>query len=79
MGDCELFYWRDRNREVDFIVSAGRTLSALEVKTSRSRDSVAGMTAFSDAFRPKHKLLIGGDGISVAEFLSRPVAEWARD
>ena len=79
VGDCELFYWRDRNREVDFVVRAGRTLSALEVKTSRSRDSVAGMAAFSDAFRPKHKLLIGGDGIGVAEFLSRPVQEWARD
>lgn len=79
VGDCELFYWRDRNREVDFVVRAGRTLSALEVKTSRTRDSVAGMTAFSDAFRPKHKLLIGGDGIGVAEFLSRPVPEWARD
>ena len=25
-GSCELFYWRDRNRDVDFVVRAGRSL-----------------------------------------------------
>ena len=25
-GECELFYWRERNREVDFVVRAGRTV-----------------------------------------------------
>src|SRR5439155_8606111 len=27
-GACELFYWRERNREVDFVVRAGRTVIA---------------------------------------------------
>ena len=26
-GECSLFYWRDRNREVDFVVQAGRALT----------------------------------------------------
>ena len=29
------------------------------------------------ANRARRKLLIGGDGVPVAEFLSRPVADWA--
>jgi predicted AAA+ superfamily ATPase len=78
IGDCELFYWRDRNREVDFVVRAGSMLTAIEVKTGRGRDSLAGMSAFVEGFRPGRKLLVGGDGILVEEFLARPVAHWVR-
>lgn len=75
-GECEAFYWRDRNREVDFVVRAGRLLTAIEVKSGRSPDSLPGMTAFSESFHPDRKLLVGGDGISIEEFLTRPVEHW---
>jgi len=61
---------------VDFIVRAARKLTAIEVKTSRSRDALAGLAVFSAAFHPSRKLLIGGDGILVEEFLARPVEYW---
>lgn len=75
-GECELFYWRDSNREVDFIGKVGRTLTAIEVKSGRSHESHPGMDAFSATFKPKRKLLVGGDGIPVEEFLSRSVLHW---
>jgi predicted AAA+ superfamily ATPase len=31
--ELELFYWRDRNREVDYVIRSGQHLLALEVKT----------------------------------------------
>ena len=31
-GVCQVFYWRDRNREVDFVVQAGKRIVAIEVK-----------------------------------------------
>jgi predicted AAA+ superfamily ATPase len=77
-GECELFYWRDRNREVDFVTKAGRWLTAFEVKSGHTHDSLPGMTAFSEAFRPQRKLLVGGDGIQVEEFLGRPVGHWVK-
>ncbi len=77
-GDCELFYWRDRNREVDFVARAGKALVAIEVKSGPARGTLAGMTAFAEAFRPTRKLLVGGDGIPVEEFLSKPAAHWLR-
>jgi predicted AAA+ superfamily ATPase len=77
-GVCDLFYWRDRNREVDFIVRAGRTLTAIEVKSGRTRDARPGLSAFAEAFRPQRKLLVGGDGISIQEFLFRPVEHWVK-
>ncbi|MBU6200233.1 MAG: ATP-binding protein, partial [Xanthomonadaceae bacterium] len=35
-GDCALTYWRERNHEVDFVVEAGRRLTAIEVKSGRA-------------------------------------------
>lgn len=75
-GEYELFYWRERNREVDFVVRAGRRLTAIEVKSGRSGDSLPGMATFAAAYKPQRKLLIGGDGIPIEEFLTRPVADW---
>ena len=75
-GACELFYWRERNREVDFVVRAHRTVTAIEVKSGRAREMPSGMEAFGVAFKHARKLMVGGDGISVEEFLSRPVEHW---
>src|SRR5690554_1485443 len=35
-GDLELYYWRERNHEVDFVIRSGKRLVAIEVKSSRS-------------------------------------------
>jgi hypothetical protein len=75
-GTCELFYWRERNREVDFVVRAGKRVTAIEVKSGRAREAAAGVSAFADAFGEHRSLLIGADGIPVEDFLLRPAAEW---
>jgi hypothetical protein len=75
-GSIELFYWRDRSREVDFVVRAGQTLTAIEVKSGRRREGLPGMAAFAAAFPQARMLLVGGDGIKVEDFLSRPVEYW---
>ncbi len=72
----ELFYWRERNREVDFVVRAGRKLIAIEVKSGRAQDVLPGMQAFNEAFKPDRLLLVGGDGIAVEDFLLMPVESW---
>jgi hypothetical protein len=77
-GLCELFYWQERNREVDFVLRAGKTLVAVEVKSGRSPDTLPGLDVFSDRFRPWRTLLVGRDGIPLAEFLSRAVTDWLR-
>lgn len=77
-GVCELFYWRDRNREVDFVTRAGRTVTAIEVKSGRTREALPGTEAFVAAFTSQspRRLLVGGDGIAVEEFLLKPVEHW---
>lgn len=75
-GECQVHYWRERNHEVDFVVQAGRTLTAIEVKSGRAPQAHAGTTAFVQAFRPQRTLLVGGDGIALEAFLARPVQHW---
>ncbi len=75
-GECEVHYWRERNREVDFVLRAGRALVAIEVKSGRAPETLPGMAAFSEAFRPTRKLLVGGDGIDLETFLTAPIGKW---
>lgn len=78
-GECELFYWRDRGQEVDFVVRSRNRLVAIEVKSGRAPQAHAGTAAFAAAFKVRRTLLVGGDGISVEEFLAQPVAHWLAD
>ncbi len=75
-GNVQVFYWREDNQEVDFILRSGRKITAIEVKSGRSSTAPPGMAALSKAFSPTRKLLVGGDGIAVGEFLSKPVSHW---
>jgi len=77
-GTCKVFYWREGNYEVDFVVQVGRSLTAIEVKSGRVRRTLTGMDAFSTAFKPTRKLLVGGDGIPIGEFLEEPAEQWVR-
>jgi hypothetical protein len=67
-GGKEVFYWRERGMEVDFVVKTGRTLTALEVKSGARARARAGMDAFAKAFSPDRLLLVGADGIPLEEF-----------
>jgi hypothetical protein len=75
-GACTVYYWRERGDEVDFVIQAGRRLTAIEVKSGRARQAQGGMAAFAAAFKPRRTLLVGADGIALEEFLERPVAHW---
>ncbi|MFQ5356745.1 MAG: ATP-binding protein [Mariprofundaceae bacterium] len=72
----ELFYWRERGHEVDFIVRYQGRLLAIEVKSHKRQSALPGMDAFVKAFRPDKVLLVGGDGLDVELFLSMDVKQW---
>lgn len=63
-----VFYWRHRNEEVDFVLEKRGKVVALEVKTGM--DSVtSGMEAFRKQFNPDKILLIGKKGMPWQELL----------
>jgi hypothetical protein len=74
--NIELTYWRERNLEVDFILRSGKKATAIEVKSGRRREALPGLEAFDKRFRIQRKLLVGGQGIPLDEFLMKPATYW---
>lgn len=77
-GALRLYYWREGRHEVDYVAVAGERVIAIEVKSGSARARAPGLAAFARAFPTHRTLLVGGDGIPVDEFLSRPASEWTR-
>jgi len=69
-----IYYWREGNDEVDFVVEYQKRIIALEVKTSKV-GGLAGLNAFAKAFRPEKALVIGTDGIPWEDFLRMDVLD----
>ena len=78
-GEVELFYWREGNQEVDFVLRSRRRVVSIEVKSGRAPLAHTGTAAFASLFKTNRTLLVGGDGISVEAFLSQPVQHWLNE
>lgn len=63
-----LYYWREGNNEVDFILEKGDKLIGLEVKSGASAAN-SGMRIFNEKYHPVKMLLVGTGGIPYEEFL----------
>ena len=74
-SSIEIFYWRDGDHEVDFVLKRGEEFIPIEVK-SASMSNCSGLVHFEKRYKIKRQLLIGGDGIPVEEFLRLPVEHW---
>lgn len=72
-------YWRDRGHEVDFVVTTASSLVAVEVKSGRRTGALAGLERFRRDHGQARPLVVGGGGISLDEFLARPVEHWLRE
>lgn len=67
--DYKVYYWREKNDEVDFIVERNQKVWAIEVKSGK-RGMNRGLGLFREAFHPYRAFVVGTDGISVEDFLS---------
>lgn len=72
----EIYYWREKNEEVDFVLKRGKILIAVEVKSSSKKERLFVLESFSRQFNPYRLLVVGWEGISVEEFLKKPASYW---
>ncbi|HSI74386.1 MAG TPA: ATP-binding protein [Lunatimonas sp.] len=63
-----VYYWREGNDEVDYVVAYNKQVIALEVKSGK-KGKLSGLGAFDKKFKPEKSLLIGDAGIHWQEFL----------
>ena len=65
----KLYYWRERDDEVDFIIEYNQQCIAIEIKSGR-RTNNQGLALFQKRFQPKRAFVVGSGGIPVEDFLT---------
>ncbi len=61
-------WWRDRNDEVDFVITKGRKRTAIEVKGGQARRT-KGLGAFVERYPGTYVLIVGAESCPLEEFL----------
>ncbi|MBI5346317.1 MAG: ATP-binding protein [Chlamydiae bacterium] len=69
----ECYYWREQDKEVDFVLQYGHFICAIEVKTGFEKLKQSGMDSFKEKFKPSKIILVGPQGIPLQDFLSIPI------
>ncbi len=69
----ELFYWREGDKEVDYILKKGNEIVAIEVKSTAHSTKHSGIERFEKKYRPHRTLLVGSNGLSIETFLLSPL------
>jgi len=72
INNISLYYWREGNYEVDFILKKGSKLISLEVKSGTMKSS-NGQLQFANKFKPFKTLVVSNDTISWKEFIKLDV------
>lgn len=68
-----VYYWRENNDEVDFVLeNRNKELLAIEVKSGHRIDN-AGVHVFAQKFHPMHTFIVGSNAFTTEVFLSIPL------
>ncbi|MDE1835058.1 MAG: ATP-binding protein [Euryarchaeota archaeon] len=78
-GRVEVTYWREGGREVDYVLRGTRTTLGIEVKSGRPRGPPTGLDAFVRSFPRSRVTLVGEGGVSLADALRTPAADWLQE
>jgi predicted AAA+ superfamily ATPase len=65
----EVYWWRERDNEVDFVIKKGSLLTAVEVKSGRVKN-LGGSLVFKQRHPEALSLIVGSANLSLEDFLS---------
>ena len=68
INDLSLYYWRDKDDEVDFILANRYEYIAIEVKSNAEKYN-NGLGVFRNKYKPKAAFIVGSGGIPVEQFM----------
>lgn len=70
----DLYYWRDGNNEVDFIIKTGKKTIAIEFKSGKATFH-KGLVAFSEKFKPMKTILVSDYEWNWKDFFSLNISQ----
>lgn len=68
-NDFELYYWRERDCEIDFVLKYGHKVLGIEVKSSDGSINPSSAQEFTSKFRGSRVILVGSQGILWSDFV----------
>lgn len=71
----KVFYWREAENEVDFVLEHAGEIIAIEVKSGHKKPQNRGLELFTKQFKPRKCYVVGGPGLSWEEFLRTDIAD----
>ena len=76
--NTSLYYWRESPSGVDFVLTYGEKLLAIEVKSGYDYAAPKGLLVFADKFKNVTPMVVGADGVAISDFLLQPVESWMK-
>lgn len=73
----DVYYWREGNKEVDFVLRSGNHITAIEVKSGQNQTSMDGLSAFKKAYPHARTFVVGLSGMDLKEFFETPIGKYA--
>ena len=73
---ADVYYWRDGNYEVDYVVHKGDKLIAIEVKSGTVQKTLPSLAEFAKRYQLTKTIVVGSPELSLREFLETPVQKW---
>ena len=67
-GNYEVYYWRDGDFEVDYVLKKDNKIAAIEVKSNADTTN-RGLGRFKERYKPYCSLVVGSGGMSAETFL----------
>ena len=68
-SNIKIYYWRYKDKEIDFLLAKGEQLVAIEVKSSQRLKKMPGLDYFTKSFKNVKPLLVGKSGLAVKDLL----------
>lgn len=77
-NNFEVFYWRENNNEVDFVIKKGKKVVSLEVKSSSFSKKHKGLIEFQKKYNEVKSYVIGEPGINLKMFFEMDINDFFR-
>jgi predicted AAA+ superfamily ATPase len=71
----KLYYWRDGNVEIDFVLKSGEAVIGIEVKSKIAERAPHNLQVFQERFPGARTILVGGDGLTWQKFLTMSIEQ----
>ncbi len=70
--DMNVWYWRQKDEEVDFVLEWDNEIVGIEVKSNHEK-MTSGLVTFRNLFHPQLALIVGYEGIAIETFLQMDI------